>query len=284
MEKVTRIFLAMCMIFATTLAQAQINMPQPSPKAKLEQKVGLTDVTIEYARPSMRGRTIFGDLVPYGKIWRLGANAATKLTVSDEVEIAGNKLEAGSYALFAIPGENEWTIVVNKNWEQWGTGEYKEEEDVFRFTTEVKATSSLVETFEIGIGNLSHTKADLYIKWENAKVVIPMTVEVDSKVMADIKRNLRVDPRDYYMAATYYHESGKDLKQAHEWISKAIEVYEEDGANAFWVYRRKALIEADMGDKETAIVTAKKSMEKAKEAGNDDYVRMNEKSNEEWSK
>lgn len=256
-------------------------MPQPSPFCKLEQKVGLTDVTIEYSRPCMRGRAIFGDLVPYDKIWRLGANSATKITLNDAFDLAGNQIEAGSYALFAIPGKKKWTIIVNKNWNQWGTGEYDEKDDVCRIEVPVK-TVSPVESFTIGLGNLTTTGAQLYIEWENSRVELPLSVEVDSKVMADIKQNLQIDPRDYYMAATYYHESGKDLKQAHEWISKAVQEYEKKGENVFWVYRRKALIEAAMGNKKEAIATAKKSIAGAKEAGNDDYVRMNEKSIAEW--
>ena len=272
------------MVFILIESSAQVETPSASPLATLSQKVGLTDVTIEYSRPSMRGRKIFGDLVPYGKIWRTGANMATKLTFADDVTIGGKALKAGTYALFTIPGENEWTVIFNTNYRQGGTGNYKESEDVVRVTVKPEKMPVSVETFLIILEEVTNTSAVIGLLWENTYVPIALGVSIDDRVMASIQRSLTVNPNNYVAAANYYRESGKDLKQALAWIDEAIKSYEASGMNAFWVYRQKSLIEADMKNYKAAIATAKIGAEKAKTANNDDYVKMNNDSIAEWSK
>jgi len=274
--------LALCIFGGSSLAQ--IELPAPSPTATFTQKVGLTDVTITYSRPSMKGRTIYGDLVPYGKLWRTGANMATKFTFSDDVKIGGKDLPAGSYALFTIPGESEWTIIFNTNYNQGGTGNYKESEDVLRITAKPQKMDAPLETFLINIEDVKPTGALIELVWENTYVQFPLEVSIDERIMTSIERSLTISPNAYQQAALYYQQSGKDLNQALEWMNKAIAIHEKNGNNFYWIYRQKSLIEADLKNYKDAIKTAEKSLALAKEAGNDDYVKMNTESIADWSK
>lgn len=263
---------------------AQIELPAPSPTATFTQKVGLTEVTINYSRPSMKGRTIYGDLVPFDKLWRTGANMATKLTFADDVKIGGQDLKAGTYALFTIPGKDEWTIIFNTNYNQGGTGRYKESEDALRIKAKPIAIDGEIETFQINLENIRPSSAVIELAWESTIVHIPLEVSIDDRIMASIEKSMTIGPGTYQAAASYYHQSGKDLNQALEWMSKAIEMHEENGRNVFWLYRQKSLIQADMENYNDAIATAKVSLEKATEASNDDYIKMNKESIEAWSK
>ena len=275
------ILLLACFTLGT--ASAQIETPAPSPLAKLTQKVGLTDVTIEYSRPSMKGRTIYGDLVPFGKLWRTGANMATKLTFSDDVKIAGKELKAGTYALFSIPNKDEWTIIFNTNPNQGGTGNYKESEDALRVNIKPYAIDEKIQTFEITLQDITPTSATMEILWESTIVPVPLEVSIDERIEASIKRAMSPNPNNYFAAAVYYREAGKDLNQALEWIDKCIEIHEGNGRNVFWIYRQKSLIQADMESYKDAVKTAEVSLAKATEAGNDDYIKMNKESIAEWS-
>ncbi len=263
----------------------QVVTPQPSPTATLSQKVGLTDISITYSRPGVKDRKIFGDLVPYGSVWRTGANSATKITFSDDVKIGGKDLKAGTYGLFTIPGEETWTIILNTNSQQWGSYQYKEDEDVLRVQVKPETLAEKFETFLINIDNVRNTSATIDLIWENTRVAVPLTVEIDAKIMASIDKSLEVSADNYAAAASYFQQTeGKDLNQALEWINKALEKYEAQGRNVFWIYRTKAMIQAGLGKKKDAIETAKVSIEKAKEANNSEYVKFNEASIKEWSK
>jgi len=265
-------------------AEAQIETPAPSPLAKFSQKVGLTDINIEYSRPSMKGRTIYGDLVPFGKLWRTGANMATKITFSDDVQIDGKGLAAGTYSIFTIPGEDVWTVIFNKNANQSGTGNYLESEDALRVQAKAQKVGAKIETFLINIEDVKPRSALIEFIWENTVVQVPLEVSIDDRIMASIERALSPNPYNYYNAAVYYRESGKDLNQALEWINECISIHENADRNVFWVYRQKSLIQADMGKYNDAIITAEISLAKAKEAGNDDYIKMNNDSIQEWLK
>lgn len=278
-------FISICAFAFSSVVSAQITTPQPSPAATITQRVGLVDVTVNYSRPSAKGRAIFGaDVVPFGAAWRTGANSATTLTFSGEVVINGAKIPAGKYALYAIPNKEEWEIVINKNVGLGGnTAGYKAEEDVVRF--KVKSTSTeMTETFTIGFGNLTDNSANLEISWEKTKVSFPIMNEVDAVVMKQIetfaKNPQAALANNYAQAANYYFAQDKDLKKALEWIDEAIKI----NPTAYWNVRTKALIQAKMKDYKAAIETATLSKTKAAEAKNDDYVRMNEKSIAEWSK
>lgn len=275
-------FTVALLMVATLFANAQVKTPAASPSAKMMETVGMTDVTIDYSRPSMKERQIFGGLVPYGEMWRTGANASTKITFSSDVSIEGNDLKAGTYALYTIPNEGEWTIIFHKNTTYWGVGGYKEEEDAFRFNVKSTKIENTVETFTIGVSNIGLGTANIDISWENTMVSFAIDTKVDAQVQSSIEKTLAGPSMDdYYQAAAYNLMADKDLKQALVWIDMAME---KGGKEKFWMVRRKALIEAKLGDYKAAIASAKLSLELAEKAGNKDYVRMNEESIKEWKK
>lgn len=268
-------------LFVTMGLIAQINTPDASPASKLEQKVGLTDVTVEYSRPSAKSRTIYGDLVPYGKVWRTGANARTTISFSKDVEVTGKALKKGTYALFTIPGKNKWEIIFYKESEGWGTPKELDKEKVaLKIQTTPIETAMYNESFHIYIDNLTNAGATLFMKWEKTLVPINFTVPTDKEVMASIDRAFSgPSPADYLAAARYYFDEGKDIQKAKMWIDKSLEGNDNP---PFWQLRQKALIYAAAGDKKGAIEAAKQSLASAKKAGNDDYVKMNEASLKEW--
>ena len=269
---VTFLFL-LCSIVAFS---QQIQMPQASPSAKISQRVGLTDVSVNYSRPSTKGRKIFGELVPYGQIWRTGANGATMISFSTPVKISGQSVPAGDYALYSIPGKNEWTIILSSNKELWGAIGYDKTDDVLRFAAKPMKLKKKYETFEISFANMSDTGADLALKWENTGVDFRVETEVDPIVMADIKKYVidaeTTEPSLLYSAASYYYTNGKDLKQAYEWIDQSVE-----SDPKYWTVHLKAKVEAELGKKSEALESANQSMDLAKEAGNPDYVGLNER-------
>ncbi|MGZ3925088.1 MAG: DUF2911 domain-containing protein [Flavisolibacter sp.] len=270
LNKLLALSLVCCISF---LANAQtLKTPAPSPSQTLKQDFGISSIELNYSRPGMKGRKIFGDLVPYGKVWRTGANSATRIKFSDDVTIGGQQLKAGEYAIYTVPNENSWDIIINKGSANWGT-DYKQEDDIMR----VKATSvkldQPVETFTMQFANVKANSTDLQILWDKTMVSVPITTDVDKKVMAQIDDAMNKDNRPYYQAAMYYMESGRDLNQALTWFDKAI----EQNPTAFWVYHQKANALAKLGKKSDAKATAQKSMDLAKTAKNDDYVKLNEK-------
>ncbi|MDH3698333.1 MAG: DUF2911 domain-containing protein [Flavobacteriaceae bacterium] len=260
--------------------QGQMQTPAPSPFSKIEQKVGLTDVTVEYSRPSMKGRTIFGELVPYDQLWRTGANARTKITFSDDIKFGGTDVKAGSYGLLTKPGISSWDVILYEEANGGGLpGEWDDAKVAAKVSAQVNALPWDVETFTIVIGELSNTGASLGFFWEKSSVMVPFEVPTDALATKSIEA-VMAGPTggDYFSAASYYLETGKDLEKAKEWIDKAVEMNE----NAFWMMRVQSLIYAKTGDTKGAIEAAKRSLEVAKKAGNDDYVRMNTASLKEW--
>lgn len=272
-------FVTACTLGLGVQAQ-QLKVPAPSPVQTIKQNFALSDITIEYSRPSAKGRVIFGDLVPYDKLWRTGANASTKITFGEEVKVEGNVVPAGTYSLYTIPGKSEWTIVINKNITNWGTDGYKQEEDLVRFKVKTTSTGSPVETFTMGVSNISATSASIDIAWEKTSVSFKVTADIDGKIMKDIDGALAADKRPYFQAASYYYENDKDLNKALEWANKAF----ENNGKAFWIVHLKAKIQVKLKDYKGAIETAELSKSMAKEAGNDDYVKLNEKLIEEAKK
>ncbi len=262
-------------------ATAQIQAPQPSPFTKVEQKVGLTDVTLEYSRPGMRDREIFGELVPYGKIWRTGANANTRITFSDDVEIGSQKLPKGTYGLYTIPNQDSWEVIFYKEADNWGVPQdWQEDKIALKANAEVTELPFPMETFTIFFDDLKNDSAVLNIVWENTVASLPIQFPTDAKTMASIEKVMNgPTANDYFAAGSYYHDTRKDNKKALEWVNKAIEM---QGNAPFWMLRKKSLIQADLGMKNEAIATAKKSLEMAQKANNADYVKMNEDSIKEW--
>ncbi len=261
-------------------SQAQLETPAPSPASTVTSKVGMTEIKIEYSRPAMKGRKIFGgDVVPFGELWRTGANSATKVTTTDSITIMGKGLAKGTYVLMTKPGKDSWEIIFNKNPAVSVFG-YKPEDDVLKVNVKTINNPLTVESFTMGVSNITNTSADIEIAWENTVVRIPFTNDVDSKVMAQIKQKMDgPSQNDYFAMSQYYFDSGKDAKQALEFVDKAIAKGER-----FWMLRHKSLVQAKLGDKKGAIESAKRSLALAQEAKNNDYIRMNEKSIAEWSK
>ena len=276
------LFMLLTIVGITSTINAQIKTPQPSPAAKMEQAVGLTNVTLEYSRPAMRGRTIFGDLVPYGEVWRTGANSNTKITFSDDVTIGGKELKKGTYAIYTIPNATSWEVIFYSDATNWGNPEKWDESKVaLKTTVEVSKRPMKTETFTISFDDVLEGSAVLGILWENTYVGVKFEVPTDKTTMKSIETALAGPTKnDYFQAATYYHTAGKDLKQALAWIKKAV----EGDDPAFYYLRRMSLIQADLGDKAGAIATAKRSLASAEKAGNADYVKMNKESIAEWTK
>ena len=276
-------YLKLIILLCSGLAVAQIQTPQPSPSTTLEQVVGLTEVKIEYSRPAMRGRTIMGDLVPYGSLWRTGANKNTTLSFSDPVTVGGQALAAGTYALFTRPGKSLWEVFFYTETENWGTPQEWQSKSVAAvIEVPTQSLAEPEESFTISINELTNTGANINLSWENTRVTLPLEVPTDEKTMASIKETMKGTPKagDLYQAAVYYRESGRDLQTAKKWIGKAIEM----DPGKYWMFRQQALILADLKEKKAAIKAAQSSLELAEKAGNQDYVRLNTKAIEEWSK
>ena len=255
-------------------AFAQISLPAPSPSAVSSQKIGLTTVTVSYSRPSVKGRKIFGDNVPFGKVWRTGANQITSIKFEEEVLVNGSKIAAGSYGLYTIPNQNEWTIILNSDDKQWGATNYKQELDVLRFTAKTEVIPS-TENFTIAFVDFTPTTSNIMIGWDKTAVKFKIEHSVDAKIMAEIAAktaDANASTDTYFDAADYYYEKGIDLPKAYEWATKVVEAKKE-----YWTYQLKARIAGKMGNCKAAIPDAEKSMELAKKAGDVAYIKKNEK-------
>lgn len=269
-----KLLIATCMLCCMTAIQAQIKMPAPSPAQTIRQNFGLSYIELSYSRPGVKGRTIFGDLLSYGKLWRTGANAPTTLEFGDEVTIGGKIIPAGKYGLLSIPDKNSWTLIITKQTNvSSSAAAYKPEEDVVRVVAPVKKMPSNIETLSMQFANVKAQSCELQICWDNVQVSLPITTEIDSKIMADISNSLQSDKPAYFQAATYYLENGKDLSKANEWFAKAVEAQPD----AYWIRYQQARALAKSGNKTAAKAAALKSIELAKTAKNDDYVALNEK-------
>lgn len=270
MKKITTLILATGIAFTS---QAQLKTPQPSPFQSVTQAFGLGDIKIEYSRPSVKDRVIFGDLVPYNKVWRTGANASTKITIGDDVKIAGNALPAGTYALYTMPSQTEWQVMFYKDLTLGGnTDDYKKEDEVLNIKVKPAAMADKMETFTINVNNITPTSCTIDLLWDKTKVSIPVTTDIDAKIMKNIDKEMS-DNKPYYQAASYYYDNGKDLNKALEWINKAA----EKNPNAYWVLHTKAKIQYKLKDYSGAIKSAEASLAKAKESGDNSYIKQNEK-------
>lgn len=266
------------LLFSFLISNAQIETPRPSPLGIVSQKVGLTDFKITYSRPSAKGRQVFGDVVAYDKLWRTGANMATVFEASTEFKINGTAIPAGEYALFTIPGRENWTIILSNVARQSGTSSYKESDDRIRFQVPA-GTCNKTETFTINFANLSDEKATVELMWETTRVGFDVEVSFDEAVMKQIS-DVMAGPGagECYSAASYYFKHDKDLNKALEWVNKALVNYER-----YWVLSLKAQIQAGLEDYSGAILTAARAKEMASAEGDDAYVKMNEERAADWA-
>lgn len=271
------------LLFVPFFNVAQVLSPKPSPSATIIQTVGLTDIKIEYSRPAMRGREVMGNLVPYGELWRTGANANTKISFSDPVIISGVEIPEGTYAIYTRPGKKMWEVFFYKKSDNWSLPKVWDANQI-AVVSESSATKieKSVKSFTIGLENLTNNNVELTISWENTKVTTLIEVPTVKKTMASIDKALSNNPKasDYYSSAVYFLNSELDLKQAKNWMETAI----DKGNNKYFHLRQYSLILAGLGENEAAIEAAKKSYELAEIAGNNDYLKMNKESIEQWSK
>ena len=255
------------------MADAQLKTPAPSPTQTIKQDFALSSIELSYSRPGMKGRKIFGDLVPFEKVWRTGANNATTLTFGEDVMIGDKKIPAGKYGLLSIPEKNKWTLIITKQLDVTSPAAYKQDQDVVRVMVEPMKMKDDMETFTMQFANIKPGSCELHLMWENTAVSLPIIVDVETKVMAQIDQQMNKDNRPYFNAAMYYMDNGKDLNQALAWFDKAV----EGNPTAFWIHHQRANCLAKLGKKEDAKAAAEKSKGLAIAAKNDDYVKLNDK-------
>jgi len=272
MKKKLSLLVALAISLCTVQAQ-ELRTPQPSPTQEVKQNFGLSAIELSYSRPGIKGRQIFGDLVPYGKVWRTGANSATTLTFGDDVTIGDTKVPAGKYGLLTIPGADEWTVIITKQLDVTSPAAYKQDQDVVRVKVKPETLPFSVETFTISFDDVKSSSVNIGLLWDNVYVALPITTDIDSKISAQIKDIMEGDNKPYFQAALYYIENGKDLNQAVAWLDKAA-IQTPDG---FWIYYQKARALSKLGKKADALTASNKSKELATKAKNDDYVALNDK-------
>ena len=269
--------------FMAFQAKAQIQTPRPSPMVKIEQEFGLGKITLDYSRPSVKGRTVFGELVPYDAVWRTGANGATTITFTDDVKVEGTAVSAGTYALYTIPGKTSWSVMLYKDLSLGGnTAGYNKENEIARFTVKPQELPFSVETMTMEIGNLKDASATLMIYWDKVLVGVNITTDVDAKVMAAIDAAMGgPSGGEYWAAANYYYANDKDINKALEWVNKAIEM---NGNAPYWMLTAQARIMKKAGKKADALKVAKVALEKAEAAKNQNYIDENKAMIKELSK
>lgn len=269
-----RLLLVICagtLVF--NLSAQQLRTPSPSPGQTIKQDFGLSSIELSYSRPGIKGRKIFGDVRPFGVLWRTGANGATTLSFGDDVTIGGTLIKAGKYGLLTIPEKENWTVIITKQLDVTSPDAYKKENDVVRLNVKPVLLKEPVETFSIQFANIKPNSCDLQLAWENTLISFPITTDIDTKVTAQINDLMNKDNRPYFNAAMYYMDNGKDLNQALAWFNKAL----EQNQNAFYMVYQKAVCLAKLGRKDEAKATALQGITAAKQAKNDDYVALNEK-------
>lgn len=269
-----KLFISVLAMGLLVIADAQqLNTPQPSPTQTIKQNFGLSSIELSYSRPGMKGRKIFGDLVPYGNVWRTGANNATTLTFADEVTIGGTKIKPGKYGLLTIPEKKSWTIIISKQTDVSSPSQYKQDQDLVRVEAKTMDMDDAVETFTMQFANIKPNSCELHIMWDRTAVALPISTDVEAKVMNQIDQLMNKDNRPYFNAAMYYMDNGKDLNQALAWFDKAVELQPK----AFWMHHQRANCLAKLGKKTEAKAAAETSKALATEQKNDDYVKLNEK-------
>lgn len=268
MKKMT--FAMACCFFAVS-AVAQVKMPQPSPTQTIKQEFGLGSIEVKYSRPAAKGRKVFGDLVPMNQMWRTGANGATIVRFTDAVEINGKKVDTGSYALYTIPGNESWEIILNKGISNWGVDGYKATDDVLRFKVTPTKVKNKLESFTIQIADIKPETCELQIMWEKTAVAIPIKATIKAKIQAQLDEALKGEKKPYWQAAQFYNEYDNNPAKALTYANEAV----KENPKAYWIWLYKAKLEKTLGDNKAAMKSSTTSMQLAAEAKNADYVKMN---------
>jgi hypothetical protein len=273
-KTIKSITLALIILLGSNAIAQQLKVPAASPTQTVKQAFGISEITIEYSRPGVKGRVVFGEVVPFGKIWRTGANSTTKITFGDDVKIEGVDVKAGTYGFYTIPNADSWEIMLYKDLTLGGNvANYKTENEVLKVKVKPSTLANKVETFTMGLADITSTTANIELTWENTRVAISVITEIDSKIMKTIESTIVQDTRPFYQAASYYYENNKDLKQALEWTEKAIVA----NPKAYWVVLLKAKIQLKLNDKKGAIATANQVIVIATADKDDSFVKQAEK-------
>lgn len=268
---ISALVLSLAVCFSLGL-NAQLSTPAPSPLATVSQQLGLGEVTLKYSRPGMKGRTVFGNLVPYDKLWRTGANSRTQIHFSEDVKLEGKEVKAGKYALLTIPGKESWTIILSNDL-NGSPASLGDDEETIKFDVKPMVDESItMETFTMDINEIRDGSANLWIIWENTFVPVKIDLNTEEQVMASIEETLAGPSKsDYYAAGAYLYSADKDLDKALEYVEKGM----NEDESRFWVVTMKARILAKLGKKEDAIATSTQAIELAEKAGNGDYIKIN---------
>jgi tetratricopeptide (TPR) repeat protein len=269
---------ASLLLLADAQAQTRLRLPQLSPTTFIRQNFSTSYISLTYARPSLRGREVFGKLEPYGTVWRTGANSITKVRFGEDVSIGGQAVPAGTYALLSIPDKKEWTFILNRDTAQWGAYDYKQAQDVLRVKAKPTSLAAPVETMALTIENLKPTSADLVLSWDRTRVALPITANPDPIVMAQIQEAMKGEKKPYISAAQYYYNNDKDLNQAVAWLDESIKA--TPGPDNYYAYYWKAKVLQKQGKKTEAIAAARQSLTLVKDEKNElarnEYIRLNE--------
>jgi hypothetical protein len=269
-KNLSRFIVAGCLLMSLQ-TYAQLT-PAPSSTQTIVQNFGLGKIILTYSRPNVKGRKIFGYTEPYNAVWRTGANAATTITFTDDVTLEGHKVAAGTYGLFSIPGQDQWTIILNKTAKQWGAYDYKAADDYLRFTVKPAQLQENVETLTLQFTNVFPTSADLNLLWEHTALVVHLTTDIDARVMARIDSAMQTANKPYYDAIIYYWNNNKDMDKALPW---AIALQQAPGFPPYVVKLWLARVELKKGDKAAAIKTAQEGVAAAQTANSTEYTRLN---------
>ncbi|GGH08000.1 DUF2911 domain-containing protein [Sphingobacterium alkalisoli] len=264
-------FAASALFFTIQTAEAQVKLPPASSTQTITQGLGIKKISLAYQRPNINGRVVFGELVPYGEVWRTGANNIPAITFEEEVSIEGNKVPAGTYGLFTIPNQSNWTIILSKNVQQWGAYQYKQEEDLLRFNVKSQATSQKVETFTINFTDVTPNSTNVTLAWENTQVAFNIKVDQSTEILASLDQAMQGEKKPYFQAAQYYYTNGLDLKKATDWINEADKGNNEAPYIKYW----KARILLKSGNKAGAAQAAKEGVAIAEKSNNGEYIKLN---------
>lgn len=254
------LLLAAVIAAAVSMNAQQLRLPSLSPTSTIKQEFSTTDLEITYSRPSMRGRKVMGDLVPFGQVWRTGANAATKITFGADVVIGGKTVKAGSYSFYTVPGEKEWEIILNTNTGNWGAMGYDKKDDVVRMTVTPKSLPWDVETFTISFGNLTFNSCSIDLMWERTMVSVPVSINNNDQIIKDIKQTLDSPRLPYRSAALYLYNTDQNMDDALTYAQKAL----NENPKAYWNHLLVAQCAARVGKNDLARTHVEKTRELTK--------------------